>query len=215
MKMFLKKYIFLLVLCIIGTAYAKSIIACEVGEDFEPGIREELLAATSCGNAVRVCEIFEQYPVNLRALNNTHAFNLPGVDPILHSCTWSGKLDVVLALLIFGANVNKQNVHGDTALHTAAQQNRYTSSEIAELLIKRGANLEIKNEYGETPLHIAASHAATDIVKILIKYGADINAQTNSALTPLMLAQQTGDEETIDVLRKAQRWSILQSCVIV
>ncbi|GFN89765.1 ankyrin repeat domain-containing protein 17 [Plakobranchus ocellatus] len=134
---------------------------------------------------------------------------------------------IVEILLSAGADPNKPNCNGETALHLADQ------NEIRRLLIRAGADLEARNIHGRTPLLKAVYTGKTDVIKMLNEYGADMAAvdnHRNSALhimveksdepqketlrlfafqcnqintygkTPLMLAAQRGCEKTIKIL---------------
>jgi ankyrin repeat protein len=125
-----------------------------------------------------------------------------------------GRYEMVKLLMEFGAKIDEQDKNGDTPLHIAARHEHLASPSIVNWLILHHANTEIKNKEGETPLHIAANYRANFIAELLLNAGADLNAQNNESLTPLMIAQRNGYQPTIDKLRKAQRWAMIQSCVI-
>lgn len=55
-------------------------------------------------------------------------------------------------LLNFGAEVNAQDIDGNTPLHAAVWLNDLKA---ARVLLEAGGNATIKNKKGETPLHIA------------------------------------------------------------
>lgn len=79
----------------------------------------------------------------------------------LHVAAWTGKKDVVDALLE-QMDVHERGKDGVTALHCAAGQGQRA---VAELLIKRGANVNIKDTYGWTALHWA-SKKRHDLAKL-------------------------------------------------
>ncbi|GFO49535.1 ankyrin [Plakobranchus ocellatus] len=76
----------------------------------------------------------------------------------------------VETLLSAGADPNKPNKYGETALHLAAD------TEITSLLIQAGADLEARNDDGRTPLLEAAYKGRTDVISVLKMYGADMSA---------------------------------------
>ena len=61
----------------------------------------------------------------------------------------SSTKDIVGYLLQEGADVNKKDTYGNTALHRAA---RTTNTEIIRMLVDKGADMESKNRLNKTPL---------------------------------------------------------------
>ena len=72
----------------------------------------------------------------------------------------------------FVANITFKGLDDYTALHFAAQEDRY---EICQYLIDNGADLEAKSSIGRTPLHLCSLRGHEKIVRLLINNGADIN----------------------------------------
>ena len=64
-----------------------------------------------------------------------------------------GRGDAVHEMVKLGADVNKTNKHGATALHMAALKG---SVGIIAELIERGANVHALNEHGQNALHFAS-----------------------------------------------------------
>ena len=58
----------------------------------------------------------------------------------------------------FGADVNAADLHGDTAMHAAAQRNFNT---LVRFLAEHGADVDVKNDAGRTPLDLAKAAEAT------------------------------------------------------
>ena len=89
----------------------------------------------------------------------------------------------IVALLIKkGAEINKPNNFGWTALHYAGKNEQ---DSVAEILLKNGAEIDDKNDLGFTPLHLAIFSKTNANVKLLLRYGADINASDIHGTTPL------------------------------
>ncbi|GFO39900.1 LOW QUALITY PROTEIN: ankyrin repeat protein [Plakobranchus ocellatus] len=86
---------------------------------------------------------------------------------------------IVEALLSAGADPNKSNDNGKTALHLAAD------TEIISLLIQAGADLEARDDRGQTPLLRAAYRGKTGVINVLKKYGADMVAVDNEGNSAL------------------------------
>jgi len=64
-------------------------------------------------------------------------------------------------LIDHGAEVNQQNEHGWTPMHTAA---KYGRIEILNLLIENGADIAPRTDEGLTPTRVASNEGYTDIV---------------------------------------------------
>ena len=82
-----------------------------------------------------------------------------------------------------GADVDKKNKAGWTALHYAAVAN---AAEVVEVLIDGGADFHAKDiALGQTPLHYAANWGSVEAARALLKKGADVLKRDESGLTPL------------------------------
>ena len=79
-------------------------------------------------------------------------------------------IEIVKLLLNAGADIDKQDNHGDTALIYAAIKNNI---EIVKLLLNSGADIDKQNNNGDTALIYAAYRNNLEIVEILLDYGAD------------------------------------------
>ena len=94
----------------------------------------------------------------------------------LHWAATGGHKDVVMFLLVNGAEVNARSDNGDTALHNARDH-----EQVAELLLAHGAEVDAKNNKGKTPFHLAD----TKVAELLLTHGADINATDHDRRTRL------------------------------
>jgi uncharacterized protein len=117
--------------------------------------------------------------------------------------TWSGRFDVVMALLTNGANVQAKDRHGVTALHGAA---RSSDTALLQLLLDAGSETAALDHAGSTPLACALISGQTANAQILLKITPkDIGVIDNKAL-PLThaLAQCDGPEPALIDLVLAQ-----------
>ena len=101
----------------------------------------------------------------------------------LHHASCRGFLRIVRVLLEHGAEVNKQDERGRTALQRAIWNIR--NLDVAQFLLEQGADPNIRNNSGQTALHIATHKATVDFMPVLLKYGADLEAKNNYGYTPL------------------------------
>ncbi|HUU18847.1 MAG TPA: ankyrin repeat domain-containing protein [Sedimentisphaerales bacterium] len=105
-----------------------------------------------------------------------------GADVSLDIVTRLGDMARVKSLIEDGADVNAENISGETPLHTAAATGH---SEMAELLIAKGADVNAENRQGETPLKFAADKGHKEIVELLIENGADVSLHVVARLGDL------------------------------
>ncbi|GFN79748.1 ankyrin [Plakobranchus ocellatus] len=89
------------------------------------------------------------------------------------------RYSTVGTLLSTGADPNKANNDGETALHLVRD------AEITNLLIQAGANLEARDDDGQTPLLAAAYTGEADVINVLLKSGADMKATDNDGNSAL------------------------------
>jgi ankyrin repeat protein len=84
-----------------------------------------------------------------------------------------------------GADVNKTNKNGSTALYCAASLDRV---EIVAQLLKAGADVNKARADGWTALYLAAIHGHVEIVAQLLAAGADVNQANSKGETALYIA---------------------------
>jgi uncharacterized protein len=116
---------------------------------------------------------------------------IPGGSPALRYAVRHGILDLVLALIAAGANVNYQDPGNDgwsIAMSAVSKQRE----EICRVLIASGANVNLHSTTGDTALRVAirfdedADHSTQKkIVSMLIDAGADMNHRSPGGLTVL------------------------------
>ncbi|QIW96656.1 hypothetical protein AMS68_002174 [Peltaster fructicola] len=145
-----------------------------------------------------------------------------GNTPLVRAISEATPSNVVELLLLYGADTNRKNTHGESALFKAITAQRLDivtllldhnadpnlpapkhmlwpsvhNPAILELLLERGANL--KRAPGV--LELATSINSFDAVSILLKHGADPNAKKDGIFTPLCTAIRDDREMLIDVL---------------
>eukprot|EP00854_Cymbomonas_tetramitiformis_P025170 gene25170-30719_t len=109
------------------------------------------------------------------------------VDPIssLHDAAERNDLKSMGAFLRKrGANVNKTDRYGRTALMWASECGHVDA---VELLLRQGADVDIKDaQMQRTALHWAARALRNEVI--------DVNVQDKYMINPLFLAQQKGEE---------------------
>jgi hypothetical protein len=109
----------------------------------------------------------------------------------------NGDIRLVQELLDSGADINFQNIDGNTALMMASA---WGYTEMGRLLLEKGADYNIRDNDGSTPLMIAAYEGDTEMVQLLLDKRADPNIRDNDGSTPLMIAAYKGDTEMVQLL---------------
>ena len=108
---------------------------------------------------------------------------------LLHCASKLGETKLVTILVIhFKANLDSQNIDGNTALHLSVENGH---AAITDILVKNNCDLEISNEIGLTPIQIAALKCQGPILEILFKHHADHTVMTSNQETILHLGEFT------------------------
>ena len=120
-------------------------------------------------------------------------------DAQVADATMSGDRVELQRLLRGGADVNRPQGDGMSALHWAAETG---DTEILKMLIIAGANTEAVTRIGDyTPLHVASEAGRGEVVRALLEAGASVEARRAFAgTTPLHLAAAAGSVSSIDAL---------------
>jgi ankyrin repeat protein len=87
---------------------------------------------------------------------------------------WYGHVEVVRVLLEGGANVDRADADGWTALHNAALDGHL---DVCRLLLDWRAKVDPLNMRQNTPLHLAARQGHLSVVKLLVERGADVSVK--------------------------------------
>lgn len=101
-------------------------------------------------------------------------------------------------LLDGGADVNRKDARGRTALIIAAYEHCYNDT-IKEL-IRAGADVNATDVNGRTALHCALLYGSQDVARYLIKKGADYNRADNSGATAAALAAEKGYDTVLELM---------------
>ena len=102
--------------------------------------------------------------------------------------------DRVRQLIDSGADVNRLQGDGATALHWAVHRNNLAT---ARLLLDAGADPNAANDLDATPLWLAAENGSARMAELLLDAGADPNRTLAMGETPLMIAARSGAAETV------------------
>ncbi|XP_416950.4 unconventional myosin-XVI isoform X1 [Gallus gallus] len=135
--------------------------------------------------------------------------------------------DIVLLLLLAGANVLLQDVNGNTAFDYAVEGTESSSILLMYLeengvelnslrqmkiqramtmltdvrqLISSGGSVNQKNDEGVTLLHVACANGYKNVASLILDHGADLNVVDNQYWTPLHLAAKYGQTSLVKLL---------------
>ncbi|KAK2701221.1 hypothetical protein QYM36_020113 [Artemia franciscana] len=111
---------------------------------------------------------------------------------ILHVAVSSGKANLCLILIAYGAKVDKINGNGETPLVTAILAN---NSDTVYYLLESGADPNCAQ-----CLHHAVSEGKQNLCQLLISYGAKVDALNAHNTTPLFQAIQQNDLDIVKYL---------------
>jgi ankyrin repeat protein len=128
-----------------------------------------------------------------------------GKKTALHLAVILRKPEIIQALLAKGensANLQVQDIDGNTPLHLAAHRNWEEGiTLLCAFHAQRKVSLDQRNKKKETPLHIAAYHGYVKTARNLLSAGSDINAVNIYEESPLHLASLGNQPEMITFLR--------------
>lgn len=144
--------------------------------------------------------------------------NLPQTDYLaakkLREAASGGSFEEVAALLRGGANAQKSDSKGRTALHFASCRGE---PEMVDLLVSHGASVNKKDCNGSTPLHLACCTNHIQVVTLLLRAGTDVNTVDDRGITPLHLAhsrlrmaRKSDDEGGEGLSRKKEMCAIVE-----
>lgn len=106
-----------------------------------------------------------------------------------------GHMDVVVALLTRGADINSQDDKGETVLHYAAE---WGEEEMLVGLLERGADVDAVTRRGWTALYCAVRTGDSNRLSVLLQHGSKIEARNVEGLTALQIAIEEGEGEEIE-----------------
>lgn len=122
-----------------------------------------------------------------------------GCTPLMHTAM-IGDINVMKLLIDAGADVNRNDCKGNTALLISSQQ---VHGDIVKLLINSGADVNIPDETGNTALMMASEQGNENMIDVLLKSGADVNTVGSDDTTALSIAISVNRGRCVDILVEA------------
>ena len=95
----------------------------------------------------------------------------------LVSAARKGRVDQVRTLIEEGADLEKRDFGGNTAIYHAARKGH---ADVVRLLAEAGADIDVDNRFGSTPLHVASRAGHVEVIRVLAEFGADLDARNLS-----------------------------------
>jgi len=123
--------------------------------------------------------------------------------PLMVHATIERQAGIIQALISKGADVNRLDVSGTSALHVACENLDY---EIAKILLDAGANVSTFDQNNYTPLHwvMRRNGSGDHMVGLLLQYGADPDAGKSAGLTtPYEFAVRIRNTHCFNILATA------------
>jgi ankyrin repeat protein len=103
----------------------------------------------------------------------------------------------IRALLENRADINAQDLKGNSPLHSAISSGR---EDLVQVLISYRCNFNISNIEGQTPLHLASTLENGKCVVLLLEAGAEVDVQDQARQTPLHIAVAAKNTQCIEML---------------
>lgn len=100
-------------------------------------------------------------------------------------------------LISAGANVNRKESNGKTALFAAVEN---SNLEMIELLLNSGAKVNVRSKEKETALMQIDDDAPPELIRLLVRYGADVNRVSNDGDTVLIRVARYENTELLRAL---------------
>ena len=110
----------------------------------------------------------------------------------LHFACVNGNMELAMALVDRGVDVDARDVNQGTPLHYACING---NMELAMALVDRGADVDARDVNQCTPLHYACDKGNMEVAMALVDRGADVDARDVNQGTPLHYACDRGNME--------------------
>lgn len=103
-----------------------------------------------------------------------------------------GEIDEIIELHVRGCDPNAADGDGLSALHYAAELNKYNVINLLCKLHGKELAIDCQDKYGWSPLHSACYFGSIDAVRILTENGANLSLGDIYGVTPLHMASGRG-----------------------
>ncbi|KAJ5160570.1 uncharacterized protein N7482_007574 [Penicillium canariense] len=114
------------------------------------------------------------------------------MDGLLRTASGVGQIKTLQHLLEYGAELNPQDQHSETALLAAAREGH---EESVRYLLQSGADPTRRNKSGENALLVATKHNHVSVVNLLLEAGIEVGSQDITGNTALFFAAESGSDD--------------------
>jgi hypothetical protein len=154
--------------------------------DFDFTVMRDEYGATLCHYFAYyvTCEDDLRFLVNACGTDAVHALDNDGRTPLHYAS--SSRNDLAVRILVeFGAEIDRQDIDGMTALHNAAKS-RFPH---VELVLALGADVNLVDRWGKTACHVVTlNRRTTSSLCALVAAGGDLDQPDKRGRTPRMTA---------------------------
>jgi ankyrin repeat protein len=149
-----------------------------------PPEAKPLYYAALCGFCSSVDLLTLAYPRDVNAQGGSFG-------TALNAAFDKGEVEIALALLQRGADINALDISGESSLYRATRDGDRT---LVKLLLEHQADVNVHTGNGRllTPLHFAAQVGELDICQLLLEHGADLESRNSDGFVPLHVASGRG-----------------------
>ena len=155
-----------------------------------PPEAKSLYYAALCGFRNSVDILTHTYPTDVNAQGGSFG-------TALNAAFDKGEVDIALALLQRGADINALDIFGESSLYRAARDGNRA---LVKLLLEHQADVNVRTGNGRliTPLHFAAQVGELDICRLLLEHGADLASRNSDGFVPLHVASGRGHLDIVE-----------------
>jgi len=133
-------------------------------------------------------------------------------ETVLHSAIQMGLKPFIELLLRCGADPNRANQKGMTALHLLSQvpfSNPQDYGSLIAFILKKGGKLESKSEDDQTPLELAVAMKNATVVECLLSAGANPDVEDKNGHSLLV---RVSEQNLFDTARKLVMFGAKRDC---
>ncbi|XP_074606770.1 uncharacterized protein LOC141859796 [Acropora palmata] len=186
----------------------------EIPADFFPQLfngflRQNVVADNSSNELSMACRQNKLSRVREILDNNPGLIDtVAGGQTALHIACHKGHCNIIRKLIDRGADKDKVDDKGYTAVHHAANGDK--TGEALKLLLDKGFDPNVRDsEKGNSPLHLAVNNSNEVVVRILTQHTAcDVNLRDHDGNTPLHCAVAGEKQNMVEMLLNNPRLSL-------